>query len=131
MSSEEETLKKEKEAADRFKQNMGSFFHDLFRASGLTMTAMNATERVRATGERMASSIEAAATRKSIQVIRQLQTAVTDAFVLMENALKEVKTVCRAHSGLLVTHEEEITALNTRIDQLENALLSRATDKPE
>ena len=86
---------------NRFKETMGAFFHDLLRAAGITMTPGNSHERIRQIGEQMASSIEHASERKSIQVIRKLQTAVSDAFTKMEKALDEVKTLVLAHQPVL------------------------------
>jgi len=123
MSSE-----KEKQAAHSFKENMGSFFHDMLRAAGLTMQQGNSHERIRSIGERMASSIEAAATRKSIEVIRTLQSAVTDAFVLMEKALKEVRGVTTNHQAVITNliedqkaQSEAIRALKVKIQDLETS----------
>lgn len=129
MSSE-----KEKEAATRFKEHMGSFFHDILRAAGITMIPTTANERIRSIGERMASSIEAAATRQSITVIRTLQTAVTDAFVLMEKALKEVRGVTTNHQAAITNllndqkiDSKHIKELRDRIEALEKGMDSRCS----
>lgn len=85
----------------RFKETMGAFFHDLLRAAGITMTPVNAHERIREIGERIASAIEHAAERKSIQVIRKLQTAVSEAFAKMEKVLEKVRAVVGLHEVML------------------------------
>ncbi len=129
MSSENE-----KAAAVRFKEHMGSFFHDMLRSAGITMIPTTANDRIRAIGERMASSIEAAATRQSIVVIRQLQTAVVEAFALMEAALKEVKHVTTVHQAAIdnLLNDQRIDSkhikdLTERIRVLEKGMDSRCS----
>jgi hypothetical protein len=85
----------------RFKENMGAFFHDLLRAAGITMTPGNAHERIREVGERMAAAIEHASERKSIQVIRKLQTAVSEAFDKMEKELASVQELVLAQQKVM------------------------------
>lgn len=110
----------------RFREHMGGFFHELFRASGITMTPTNSNERVRAIGERMARTIEAAAETKSIEVIRRLQTAVKDSFIQVEASLTKLEALATKHHELIGTlleqqksQEEVIVELEERILELE------------
>ncbi len=114
------------EQDERFKENMGGFFHDLLRASGITMLPTTATSRIRSIGEQMASAIEHAAERKSIQVIQKLQKAISIAFVKMEAELNIVKELVSKHNAIMenlledqkrnITVQEE---LKNRIEDLE------------
>jgi hypothetical protein len=79
----------------RFREFMGGFFHDFLRASGITMTPGNTNERLREIGERMASTIEHAAERKAVELIKRLQDAVSGAFVKMETQLDKQEILIR------------------------------------
>lgn len=89
----------------RFKEHMGGFFHELLRAAGITMTPSNTDERIRSIGERMASTIEHAAERKAVELIKRLQDAVSGAFVKMEAKLD--------------VQEDLLVKLNARVALLE------------
>ena len=84
-----------------FKEQLGGFFHDMLRASGITPAAANSVARIRAVGERMAGAIEHAAERKAIQVIKKLQTAVMKAFIDMEAELNATKKLVGKNNELI------------------------------
>lgn len=126
----------EKEAKARFQENMGAFFHDLLRASGITMTPHNADQKLRSIGERMASSIESASQRKAIEVIRKLQNAVTEAFVAIETELRDLKNLVSNHhaivSNLLKDSKKDsliLESLRDRVETLERLALSQSRDE--
>lgn len=103
----------------KFKETMGAFFHDLLRAAGITMLPGNSHERIRSIGERMASAIEHASERKSIQVIKKLQAAVATGFEGLEGALNEVKALVVKHHALIENLKTEQDELKNRIESLE------------
>jgi BMFP domain-containing protein YqiC len=110
---------------NRFAELVGGFFHQLLKAGGVSMMPTTSHERIREVGEQFARSIEAAAERKSVLVIRKLQTAVKDAFVRMEVTLDEQVDVTKAWVA-------RVRALEDRIDALEAAARTDKTeDSPE
>jgi hypothetical protein len=112
----------------RFKETMGAFFHDLLRAAGITMTPGNSHERIRQIGERMAAAIEHASERKSIQVIRKLQTAVSEAFSKMETVLEKVRTVVGLHEVMLENIHETQKKQAAQIEHLKADVKSLTKD---
>ena len=95
----------------KFKENLAGFFHDLLRAAGITMAPTRSTERIREIGSRMAESIEHAAERKSIEVIKKLQEAVLSAFNKVEDRLNNQGALLAAQQELLVELKERIESL--------------------
>jgi predicted nuclease with TOPRIM domain len=93
----------------KFKEDLGGFFHQMLRASGVTMVRGDTHEKVRDIGERMASSIVRAAELKSIEVVKKLQSAVSEAFD---------KT------------QDELDNLKKRVDQLEEERAREARNRP-
>ena len=107
----------------RFREHMGGFFHELFHASGMTMTPGNSNERVRAIGERMARTIEAAAEAKSIEVIRRLQVAVSESFKKTEESLNRLEDLAQKHHDIIGNLIEQQKAHADILAELEDRLL--------
>lgn len=101
-----------------FREHMGSFFHDLLRAAGITMIPGNANERLRSIGERMASAIERAAERQAIEVIKRLQSAVSEAFRALEKELEDQKALIQAHHTLIENLLDEQKRLRLQLEDL-------------
>lgn len=95
----------------KFQEELGGFFYDAMKAAGMTMFPGNFPERVRDVGTRMAKSVNAAATRRSVAVIKELQDRVHDAFTAFEKELDEVKK-------LTALQQEQIRLLRKVIDEL-------------
>lgn len=115
----------------RFKEHLGGFFHDVFRAAGLQMASANAHEKLRAVGERMASTIEHATERKSIQVIKKLQTAVKDSFDKVEVELVKVQQLALACKAIIDDLVEEQKRLSSVIDDLSERVEELEADEFE
>lgn len=75
----------------KFREELGGFFYDVMKAAGMTMT-VSSPERVREVGAKMAASLERAARRKAIEVVKILQTEVVKAFEAYEAELKAMQT---------------------------------------
>ena len=107
--------------SQRFREYMGGFFHDFLRAAGITMGPGNSFERVRAVGERMARTIEAAAETQAIHVIKRLQEAVISSFNKVEGELNDLTELSGKHNTLIGDLIEE----QKKTDHLVNNLLDR------
>jgi 2-oxo-4-hydroxy-4-carboxy--5-ureidoimidazoline (OHCU) decarboxylase len=88
---------------------------------------VNAGERIRSIGERMARTIEAAAESKAIEVIRLLQKAVLDSFKKVEAELDKHVKLLNDHNkligGLIQEKKrlaEEVKDLKNRLDRMTN-----------
>lgn len=103
----------------KFAENMAGFFHDFFRASGLTMPAGNSMERVRSTGEKMATAILDAASIKATSVSKELQDRVNSGFIKLEEAFDKVKNLQVQSSTMLLETRDELRALRVRVAAIE------------
>ena len=114
-------------ALTRFREHMGGFFHDMFRASGLTMTDPAGAERVRSIGERMARTMEVAAEAKAIEVIKLLQAAVLVSFTKVEERLDEYSKRLLVVDGMIGGILDAMKAQAQTIEELDEkvAELSR------
>jgi hypothetical protein len=113
-----------------FKQHMGAFFYDMLRASGITMQATNALERIRGIGERMAAVIEHAAERKSVLVVQRLQIAVVDAFNQVEKKIDNINALASAHHSLIHELKSMNERANREIEDLKSRLAKLEGSKP-
>lgn len=93
----------------KFQEELGGFFYDAMKAAGMTMFPGNFPERVRDIGTRMAKSVNAAATRRSVAVIKELQERVHTAFISFEKELDDLKK-------LVLLQQEQITVLRAALD---------------
>lgn len=76
----------------KFQEDMGGFFHDLLRAAGITMTPVNAMERLRDAGNKVGAAIEHEARVQSIKIVKKLQDAVSSAFKVIDIDIKELES---------------------------------------
>lgn len=102
----------------RFAEMVGGFFYQLLKAGGVSMMPTSAHERLRDVGEQFARSVESAAERTSILVIRKLQTAVKSAFEAMEQALSTNISQTSQNSARLIVLDARITELETALRSL-------------
>lgn len=80
------------ERDERFASMIAGFFHDMLRAAGISMTTpQKFHERTREIGRRFAYAIEFRAEKKSVEVARVLQKAVSKAFDGVENEQKALR----------------------------------------
>lgn len=93
------------------KENMGGFFHEMLRAAGVTMTPVGASEKIREIGERLATTVEVTAEKSAIKVIKRLQTAVTTAFLQMEEEMSQMKQLLTEQQALIKGVMEQLAAI--------------------
>jgi gas vesicle protein len=82
MSKQEET---------RFAEILSGFFYDIFRAAGLTMIQTKGHEQVRDISRKLGKTIEFRATKKSVEVVKLLQEAVSAGFDVVSAERDELK----------------------------------------
>lgn len=104
----------------QLKESMGGFFHDFFRAAGISMVPASAMERIRAIGERMASAIERAAERQSIEVIKRLQVPVSEGFAKMAKELDELKHAVEELALLVARLQGVVNRSSDHLQRLED-----------
>ncbi len=90
---------------NKFKDTVNGCFYSMLRAAGITMTPASGLERIREIANELADAIEYQAEKKSVEVIRILQKAVSKAFTDIESDFDKLKT--------------EHTQLKARLDSLE------------
>ena len=115
-------------SSQQFKEHMGSFFHDLLRAAGMTMTPGNINERLRQIGERMADAIEIAAEKRSIVVIRRLQEPVSAGFTKVAEELDVQRKLISTQQELIGVLKEEIDRLRESVDHIKNRVNNATLD---
>lgn len=96
----------------KFQEELGGFFYDMMKAAGFTMFPGTFPERVRDIGTRMAKSVNAAATRRSVAVIKELQGRVSAAFEAFEAEQDRMK-------NLIALQQEQINVLREALGKKE------------
>lgn len=102
-----------------FREHLGGFFHDFFKAAGIAIASGTASSRIREIGERMAKAIESAAEIKSIEVIRRLQKVIAESFEKVEDELNKLSKISASHNELIGGLLIEQKRLAERLDKLE------------
>jgi len=102
-----------------FREHLGGFFHDFFKAAGVSMVSGTASSRIREIGERMAKAIESAAEVKAIEVIKQLQTVVAESFDKVETEFNKLSSLVLKHHELIGNLIDEQKKLAARLDELD------------
>lgn len=75
-----------------FVDAFSGFFYDMFKAAGVTMLPVKSHERIRTLAEKFAKAIEWRAEHKAVEVIKLLQKAMTEAVVLIENDMNDLRS---------------------------------------
>lgn len=113
------------ERDNQFKEFLSGFFYDAFRVVGVTMPATNAFERLREVGAKMAATIEHMAEKKSIQVIKKLQAAVSEAFKKTEEELQKMHQFILNNRGDIDDLIKETKRLRDIIEGQKSAVVSQ------
>jgi hypothetical protein len=79
------------ETDSKFKDTIAGSLHGVLRAAGVAMPPGPQLERIRDIAIEMAEAIEFQAEKKSVEVVKKLQSAVKTAFVAMEADITKIR----------------------------------------